>query len=103
MIGQVFQSNGSRVGTTEAADAVESGLATGVIGDIGLGLRVGVAVGNRIAVGSTAMFRGNWSFGIVGSSWTGKAFATQAVINTHATKRNIRFIKTSIFTKVNGK
>ncbi len=80
---------------------LEVGLTIGVIGEIGLGLRVGVAAnGNGSAVGVERL-----CVGVIASAGAASADAEQAATNIQITqtKTDDRFIQLSITMKINGK
>jgi hypothetical protein len=78
------------------------GLTIGVIGEIGLGLRVGVGVanGNTSVVGVERL-----CVGVIASAGAASAEAEQAVTHMQITKAKTdnRFIQLSITMKINGK
>src|SRR5262245_49409752 len=98
--GHSFQSSGSAVGVSGVAVGLEVGSTIGVIGETGLGLRVGVATGNRTgcAVGVNRL-----SVGVIAIA--GAASAEQAARNIQITKAKTdnRFTRISITTKINAK
>jgi hypothetical protein len=100
--GQSFQSSGSEVGVPGVAVGLEVGLTIGVIGEIGLGLRVGVVVanGNGSVVGMERL-----CVGVIASAGAASADAEQAATNMQITKAKTadRFIQLSITMKINGK